>query len=175
MKRLLVAACVFAGAVTSTAQDVSLEYRVKAAYLLNFTRFVEWPPAALAGGAPFDICVAGRNPFGPVLGATVSGETAAGRMLVSRIVRDNPAQCQVLFVPRGVAAAEYVPRVRTAPVLTVGEAPDFLRQGGIINFVLEDGKVRFEINPDAATRSQLTISSRLLKLAKVPGQTEGRP
>jgi hypothetical protein len=174
MTRLLVATCVFAFAATSSAQDVPLEYRVKAAYLLNFTRFVEWPAAAFQGNAPFNICVARMNPFGPVLGATLSGETAAGRTLTPRIVQDDPMSCQVLFVPRGVAAAGYLRRVRMAPVLTVGESPNFTRQGGIVNFVLEDGKVRFEINQEAATRSQLTISSRLLKLAKLAQQAEAR-
>jgi len=154
-------------AVTVAAQAVPLEYRVKAAYLLNFTRFVEWPRASLAVSDPFTICVAGTNPFGLALSATLLGETVAGRTLASRVVSDAAAtRCQVLFIPHSVPAAAYLRAVRGTPVLTVGEAEDFLEQGGAINFVLEEGKVRFDVNPDAVSRNQLTMSSRLLRLAR---------
>ena len=163
--------CLTFGGVTTAAQTVPLEYRVKAAYLLNFTRFVEWPRPALEGSDPFTICVAGTNPFGPVLAATLAGETVAGRILAFRVVTEAPvARCQVLFIPRTVAAAPYLRAVRGMPVLTVGESPDFLEQGGGINFVLEEGKVRFEVNPEAASRNQLTMSSRLLRLARIRTQ-----
>jgi hypothetical protein len=150
-----------------SAQDPSLEYRVKAAYLFNFTKFVEWPAGAIPEGMPFTICVAGNNPFASTLDDTIRGETVSGRSLQSR-----PAQgtgtCQVLFIPRDVDAAPLLKRTRTEPVLTVGESPDFVRQGGIINFVREEGKVRFEISQEAANRAQLRISSRLLRLAREP-------
>jgi hypothetical protein len=171
MKRMLAVVCVCAGVSAASAQEPSLEYQVKAAYLLNFTRFVDWPQGAFGQGAPFTICVAGRNPFGPALEATLEGETAAGRGLASRVVRDTAADCHALFVPRGVAAAPYLRSVRAAPVLTVGETEEFLMQGGMIRFVMDNGRIRFEINQDAATRAQLRISSRLLQLARNAGAT----
>ena len=169
MRRLLAAVVLCAGTAVMSAQDVDLEYRVKAAYLFNFTKFIEWPNAAFVGGRSFSfsICVAGRNPFGPALTATVARETAAGLPLATRVVNAGGAPgCHVLFVPAGVAAAPYLRSVGNLPVLTVGESPDFLAQGGIINFVLDAGRVRFEINQAAAERAQLRISSRLLQLGR---------
>lgn len=173
MKGVFVATCVFCHVVMAAAQDVPLEYRVKAAYLYNFTKFVDWPATAFEGSDAFTICVAETNPFGPVLAATLSGDTAAGRRLVARVLRDARAKCHVLFIPASVRATPYLRGVRGAPVLTVGESPDFLEQGGIIRFVRQNGKIRFAISQDAAARSQLTISSRLLKLAIVPAGAEG--
>jgi hypothetical protein len=169
MRRFLVPVLLCAGAVLMSAQDANLEYRVKAAYLFNFTKFVEWPTAAFAGGRAFSfsICVAGRNPFGPALTATLVGETVAGRPLAARVVNaGGAAGCHVLFVPAGVPAAAYLRAVGKEPVLTVGESADFLAQGGAINFVLDEGRVRFEINQAAAERAQLRISSRLLQLGR---------
>jgi hypothetical protein len=83
------------------------------------------------------------------------------------VTRDTDG-CHVLFVPAGVNAAPHLRDAHSGPLLTVGESPDFLRDGGIINFVMQDGKVRFEINQEAASRAQLRISSRLLRLALPP-------
>ena len=154
-------------AAATAAQEVSLEYRVKAAYLFNFTKFVDWPRDALPPDAPLTICVAGTSPFGEVLDDTVQGELVAGRPLTTRVVRE-PSGCHVLFVPAGGAAAPLLHDARTRPILTVGESETFLRDGGIVKFVMQDGKVRFEINQDAASRAQLRISSRLLRLARPP-------
>ena len=176
MKRLIavVLACVSVMAARPAAQgnDVTLEYRVKAAYLFNFTKFIEWPASALRADAPLTICVAGANPFGPVLAETVKGETVRGRPLATRVVRDS-AGCHVLFVPDGVAAASLLRNARSRPLLTVGESQGFIRQGGVINFVLEQGKVRFEIDQAAAERAGLRISSRLLRLARHTQSTRG--
>jgi hypothetical protein len=169
MRRLLAAVLLCAGAAVTSAQDADLEYRVKAAYLFNFTKFIEWPSAAFVGGRSFSfsICVAGRNPFGPALTTTLIGETAAGLPLAARVVNaGGAAGCHVLFVPAGVAAGPYLRNVDRSPVLTVGESPDFLADGGIINFVRDGGRVRFEINQAAAERAQLRISSRLLQLGR---------
>jgi len=167
MRRFLVALMMCAPPAWTSAQDVALEYRVKAAYLFNFTKFIDWPVTATDGGNAFSICLAGRNPFGPTLAATLVGESAAGLPITARVVSAGQASsCQVLFVPRGVAAAPYLRGIGAAPVLTVGESPDFLTQGGAINFVLDGGRVRFEINQQAAERAQLKVSSRLLQLGR---------
>jgi hypothetical protein len=146
------------------AEEPSLEYRVKAAYLYNFVQFVEWPPRPSTD--PLTICAAGRNPFGSVLADTVRGESVNGRPLAVKVILEPDAGCDVVFVPDGSAASAYLRAARATPQLTVGEGPDFLAQGGIINFVRDDGKVRFEINADAAARADLRISSRLLRLAR---------
>jgi hypothetical protein len=168
MRRLLALTFVSAALVTMAAQDVTLEYRVKAAYLFNFTKFVEWPASALESNGRFEICLAETNPFGPVLASTLVGESAAGRMLAVRVVRDTVDGCHVLFIPRAVTAAPYLRRTVGRPTLTVGESPDFLQQGGMINLIVDAGKVRFEIDQEVVMRHQLTISSRLLRLARAP-------
>lgn len=168
MRRILAILCTaVAGTVVVAGQTVTLEYRVKATYLLNFTRFVEWPGAA-APGTPLAVCVAQANPFGTFLAMTMAGETAAGRPLTSRIVSRPDESCGVLFIPSGVPAQPLLQAVGSAPVLTVGESPDFLQRGGMVAFVLGEGRVRFAINPAAAQRNGLVISSRLLQLAQRP-------
>jgi hypothetical protein len=167
MRHFLLIALLCALTAPASAQDTELEYRVKAAYLFNFTKFIDWPVTATDGDNSFSICIAGRNPFGAALASTLVGETAAGRSTATRVVNPGDADsCQVLFVPRGVAAAPYFRGVEGAPVLTVGESPDFLAQGGVINFVIDEGRVRFEINQMAAERAQLKVSSRLLQLGR---------
>lgn len=147
------------------------EYDVKAAFLYNFAKFVDWPPAAFPEpGSSFKICVLGKDPFGGSLQTVVGGEEIAGHKLT--VVRTDslskPAGCQILFVSR--QEREQLPQVlaavRTSPVLTVGDTPGFVDQGGIINFTLEGSKVRFEINTEAADRAGIRISSKLLQLAR---------
>jgi YfiR/HmsC-like len=147
------------------AKDISLEYQVKAAYLLNFAKFVEWPADSRNG--PITICVAGQNPFGGVLEETLRGEMVNDRPLALRLIQSADPACHIVFVPQGTPTVlSYLRPLRDAATLTVGEAPDFINQGGIINFVLEDGKVRFQIDPKAAGRTDLRISSHLLRLAR---------
>jgi hypothetical protein len=153
------------------AQEAEPEYELKAAFLYNFVKFVDWPPEAFAGErSPLTICVYGKDPFGKSLDGVVQGETLGERsLLVQRPeALDDLRDCQVLFVSRSERQrlAEVLARVEGAPVLTVADTDGFLRAGGIINFVLEENKVRFLINLAAAERSRLRISSKLLRLAK---------
>lgn len=147
----------------ATAQDVSLESRVKATYLYNFVKFVEWPESVRNG--PFILCVASHNPFGTVLEDTIRGEVVNGRTLTTRVILEPEPECDVLFIPDGPAAATYLRAARGTPTLTVGETNDFLARGGMITFVSEGRYVRFAINTEAAEQAQLHISSRLLQLA----------
>lgn len=150
------------------AQTAS-EYDVKAAFLYNFTKFVDWPPDAFPDPSSLKICVLGDNPFGNSL-QTVAGELVGNRKLT--VMRTDslakPAGCQVLFISR--SEREHVPQILAAvkgsPVLTVGDTKGFADDGVIINFVPEGSKVRFEINTDSAERARLRISSKLLQLAK---------
>src|SRR5688572_28523633 len=116
MKRFLVLACVAGATATSVAQDVPLEYRVKAAFLYNFTKFVQWPSVATDGAKTFALCIAGMNPFGDVLESTIAGDAAAGRPLLARVVSTSTSGCHILFIPRSVPAGVYLREVENAPV-----------------------------------------------------------
>jgi hypothetical protein len=151
------------------AQEESLEYRVKAAFLLNFTKFVEWPaPDPPTSSAPFALCIAGEDPFGPALGEIVEGETVNGRKIVIRHIRgDASASCSLLYVSK---EEKNVPGILASAgygVLTVGEGDAFLDEGGMIGFVLENKRVRFNIDLAAAQREGLKLSSRLLSVARL--------
>ncbi|HEV2386613.1 MAG TPA: YfiR family protein [Candidatus Acidoferrales bacterium] len=150
------------------------EYQVKAAFLYNFAKFVQWPPSAFEGpSAPLVICVAGENPFGTLLNEMITGKTINGHPLEveNRSETGDLRSCNVLFV--GAAQTKRLPKIleilKDSSVLTVGEADGFAGQGGVVNFYLEQDRVRFEINVSAAARSRLKISSKLLALARIVG------
>jgi hypothetical protein len=164
--QILVPVLLLAAAAVVHPQQISLEYRVKAVYLFNFVKFVEWPLRAAPGR--LTICVAGQNPFGAALDDALRGEVVDGRPLATRVILEPEPGCHVLFVPQGAAASAYLGAARGSPTLTVGETPGFLEQGGIINFIVEAGKVRFEIDPKAAELADLRISSHLLRVARTP-------
>jgi hypothetical protein len=164
---LLAAALLAAGRMPAAAQDVTAEYRVKAAYLYNFVQYVEWP--ATESSAPLTICVAGRNPFGAILENLVRGEVVSGRRLEARVILEPDRSCAVVFVPEGAATTAYLRGARGQPMLTIGESAGFIGLGGIARFYIDGGKVRFEINPAAAEAQGLRISSRLLRLARIVG------
>jgi hypothetical protein len=144
----------------------ALEYQLKAAFLLKFTLFVEWPDAD--NRAPFPVCVLGDDPFGPALDQTVEGETVNSRKIViRRIHRDSIAGCGVLYVsPQEKNPAEALAAAGPG-VLTVGEGDAFLDQGGMIAFVLDNRRVRFDADPAAARKAGLKLSSRLLNVARI--------
>jgi hypothetical protein len=157
----------------AAAQGQSVdEYQVKAAFLYNFAKFVEWPAGEFKSPSdPMVICVLGRNPFGPLLDQAISGKQIEGRNLSIREVLSirECGACQLLFI--AVSEKKHLPAVleslKTSSVLTVGETANFAAAGGVINFKLDDGKVSLEINLHAAERARLRISSKLLSLAKI--------
>ena len=155
-------------AAAGAAQGLS-EMEVKAAYLFNFAKFVEWPPGAFAAShAPLVLCIPGRSALGGAL-AALEGKSAQGHELRTRreVRPDDLKSCHILFVPEAdsASAAELLRKAGTLPVLTVGEQDQFAARGGVIGLVAGDERVRFEINPDAANRAGLKISSQLLRLA----------
>jgi YfiR/HmsC-like len=144
------------------------EYEVKAAYLFNFGKFVKWP-ANVSGGDSFPICILGNDPFGNALDATVSGEAIDGKRISVRRV-DNPSEainCRIVFISASEASRlrEIMPVLSRAPVLTVSDLPNFVRNHGVIQFVRTDDRVRFQVNLTAAEKAGLTLSSELLKVA----------
>jgi hypothetical protein len=155
------------------ASQANLEYEVKAAFLYNFAKFVEWPDNAFAvADAPIVFCIVGTNPFDGGLERVISDRTAHGRRILVRENADpTPEACNLVFVP-GAEDARVARVVQTAqaaqgaPVLTVGESQAFNDAGGMIRLVVEEGGVRFDINAAIAERAGLKFSSQLLKLAR---------
>ncbi|MDZ4374487.1 MAG: YfiR family protein [Phenylobacterium sp.] len=146
-----------------------LEYAVKANFLYKFAPFVDWPPNAFPqAGAPFNVCVLGSAPFGTSLDQATRGQTVgAHAVAVRRINVVTPASgCHVLYVGRSDTqrAPDALAAVHGEPVLTVTDASQGV-SGGMIHFVVRDGRVRFIISPDVAKTHGLSISSKLLSLA----------
>lgn len=148
------------------------EYQVKAAFLYNFAKFVEWPSQAFKTPQdPILVCVFGHNPFGGALEEVIRGKSIDGRVFVFRHVANakEANACQILFIgsAEGKRFHSLGGSLKPAGILTVGEAQGFATAGGVINFTLERGRVRFEINVDAAEHAKLQISSKLLSLAQI--------
>ena len=154
--------------VAGRAQE-SLEYNVKAAFLLNFVRFIEWPEAAFTDArAPINICVFSDNPFGDTLEKMVQGEMAAGRVLAVRQVRaaGDLSACHMVFVPSSSDdRSAAVLRNPGAPAVFVGESSRFLGRGGAVNLFTEGGRVRFDVNLAPVEQRGIRISARMLQLA----------
>jgi hypothetical protein len=155
-------------AVTIAQQPKPQEYQVKAVYLYNFGKFVEWP-ATPNGEEIFTICILGRDPFGAVLDTTLAGEAINNRKLAPKRISSlrDAAGCRILFVSSSESARmkEILGSVEKSGVLTVSDAPNFTASGGMIQFLMRDNKVRFEVNLAAAEKAGLSFSSQLLKVA----------
>ena len=146
------------------------EYEVKAAYLYNFGRFVEWPAAVTQTQSDsFSICVLGQDPFGPSLNAVLADETIAGKNVVARQISTptDAVNCRVLFISSSESARlkQIFAALGDASVLTVSDLPQFTQRGGMVQFILEGSRVRFEVNLATARHAGLKLSSELLKVA----------
>ena len=174
--RLALCAMVLAVAATAHAQSLrtseSSEYLIKAGYVYNFAKLVEWPASNARRDQPMIIGVLGNDAFATVLERVVGGKKLDDRsILVKRLKSQNFRECgcQMLFVAASESARtdEVIQFQNTASVLTIAEMPEFAKRGGVIALTLEDSKVRFMVNVDAAAQASLNISSRLLTLASV--------
>lgn len=155
-------------AAPSVHAQTTLENKLKAAIVSKFPQFVEWPAAALEGRATVDVCVVPPDPFGADLEELVAGETLADRKVTVRHVdRDaDLAGCHLLVVSGASGSRRpMLQRAGALPILTVGDDPKFLDEGGIIRLRLVGGRMRFDVNADAARRVGLRISSQLMQLA----------
>jgi hypothetical protein len=162
---LIAAPGIAAGAGADVAPDVA----VKAAFLFNFAKFVEWP--ALPAGAPLVVCVVGNDGIAAAFVETVRGQNISGHSFDVSVLQDSSKwrACHLLFIADAETrrSAGGLEEIKTLPVLTVSDNKGFSLAGGIIEFYVEAGRMRFAINLDAADRSGLRLSSRLLGLAKV--------
>ncbi len=156
-------------AAAALAQARPSEYDVKAAYLLNFGKFMHVAGPAPGNRASFDICILGRDPIGHAMDAIADDESIDSRPVrVERIANAGEGRgCDILFVSsyEGEEIRRDLAALNGADVLTVSDAPDFLDRGGMIQFVLEADHVRFEVNLDAVNRTHLVLSSELLRVA----------
>ena len=158
---------------TVYAEDQTSEYKVKAAYLYNFTKFVSWPEATLPGDTQtLNICVLGKNPFGSLLEPITHMKTQ-GRTISIENIEDVRAlekkSCQILFISASEqgTVAKLLRKTAKMHILTVSDMVGFAHHDGIIGFVVKDDKVRLEINLSAARQADLTISAKILEIATV--------
>jgi hypothetical protein len=167
----------FAVAISGVAAEaenskVSSEERIKSVFLLHFMKFVDWPSGAFEDNhSPMLIGVIGDDPLGGELEASLRGKTINGReLMIRRIAWPGDIRgMHILLIcaSEARAAQDILASVKGNPVLTIGEMDRFGQQGGVINFFIEEKKVRFEINIDAAEKARLKISSQLLALARI--------
>ncbi len=165
---LLLSGLILAGSAWAAEFD---EYAVKAAYLYNFAKFIEWPPGTFASAdAPLRICIAGDNPFGDAL-ATLSDKTVGNHLVEVRLIPATAAldKCHIVFISRTESDRfkALLVKLGRLPILTVSDINDFARAGGMIGLVEADQRIRFDINLTATRQVSLKLSSQLLKLATI--------
>jgi hypothetical protein len=160
------------GNLTVQAQTSMSEYQVKALFLLNFVKYVDWPAGAIPGATtPITIGILGQDNFNDSLTRAIEGKSINGRAIVIKHLStdDDLRGCDILFISSSEDSRldEILSKARVLPILTVGENESFLQKGGIINFTLKEGKIHLEINLNIAQKVKLEISSKLLSVADV--------
>lgn len=172
MLSILVLGLVVAGAPSANAQDKAMDYQVKAAFLVNFPKYVDWPASGFAApNSPITVAVFGDdNVANEFQNMIQGGLVIGGHPVVLKRIRteaDINADCQILFIADSEQsrAAGILDMLKGSPVLTVGESANFLEQGGMVNLVPKNHKIRLQVNLTAASQAHLRISSRLLVAA----------
>lgn len=154
-----------------TAQETPSENKVKAVFLYNFTRFIDWPKEAFSSNATFKIGILGKDPFGNFLEETMRGENVSGNLIV--IERFNNLKdvknCHILFInlKDEERIKEAIAATKDKNILTISENKDFVKWGGMIRIYSEDNRIRMQINDTAARKSDIKISAKLLNIAEV--------
>jgi len=172
---ILAAMLVLIPAIAAPAPEKPLfaeEYELKAAYIFNFTKFVTWPSTAFKDeSAPIKICIPRNRMLEYAFSALTQKSSQKRRIEISGYENTKDSgNCHLLFFDEPLDSsivAKVLMSVRNSPILTIGVSRDFVTQGGIIRFVTTDGRLTFEINPEAARRAGLEISSKMLSLAKI--------
>jgi len=162
----------------AVAQSVS-EDQLKAVYMFNFAKFVDWPTETLrTSDAPMNFCVLGRSPASDELDASIRGKAINTHIISVRHLRgiEEIKDCHLVFLAAsaGKQHLKLLQAARGLPMLLVSESPGFARAGGAIDFVIENGKLIFEVNQNAAESVHLRISSKLLALARIVSSMDER-
>ncbi len=151
--------------------DTPKEYEIKAVFLFNFTNFIRWPESAVASNAEIKLCVVGDDPFGKLLDDVVVNEKSNKQVTVQRLKfsKDDASKCHILFVSRSEQDnyPKILANVSQKPILTIGETDDFLAQGGMVEFFIQNNRVRLAIALPTLRAAQLNANANLLKVAKV--------
>lgn len=148
------------------AQETAPEYVLKAAFIYNFAAFTDWPPGT---GNSLNLCIVGKNPFGNALDSLEGKPLGAMRFAIKQpSAGESLRGCQILFISASEHASigKLLEGIRGSAVLTIAEGGGVAQQGVIIGLIMEQKKIAFEVNLEAARRSQLSISSKLLRLAR---------
>jgi hypothetical protein len=168
-------------AYRAQGQDTSAssEYLIKAGFIYNFASLVQWPSTSFPqADSPVVITILGEDHFGSTLDRVLDGKKINGRPFAIKRFKSvvqlqkavvDPKECQILYVSASEISHlnEAIQAVKGLPILTIGETPGFAKSGGMINLILEDNRVRFEVNVEAAKQADINISSRLLALARI--------
>lgn len=178
LRLLTICASVIAPLAGPATARASREYQVKAVFLYNFARFVDWPDSAFPGtDGPLTIGLLGEDPFDGFLDSAVKGESKGARPIaVKRVDNAEEAKgCQILFIGRaqGAAVEALLARLKDKPILTVGETEPFFRAGGMIRFYMDKTRIRLRIHLDEVQAAKLTISAKLLRLADLAPSGKG--
>jgi uncharacterized protein DUF4154 len=163
-----------AASIVVHAAALTQEYQLKAVFLYNFLQFVDWPPNAFSGpNSPLYVCVLGQDPFGRTLENVMGDERLDGRPIVIERQSDaaDATHCHLVFIAQDSATRRHrtLTSLESKPVLTVGDAPDFAQQGGIIGLDIQNNRIKLLVNLQAANEAQLRVSSKLLRKAQIVG------
>jgi YfiR/HmsC-like len=171
---LLVLLLLLAQAARSFAADPQTltEYQIKAGFFFNFTRFVDWPESAfVTASSPILVCVLGETPLTDLVTDVALGKVVNGRAVSLRRVKasDDLRLCNLLFISAEEErhTAEILGSVKKTSTLTVGETPGFAQAGGMINFSIQENKVKLELNLEATTRVGLKVNSKLIAVSRL--------
>jgi hypothetical protein len=163
---LILAALLFESQTTDTR-----EYQIKAAFIFNFTQFVEWSPEAFPDPeSPMIIGILGADPFGTYLEETVTDEKVNGHPIIIEHYKNigEVKTCHILFINQAeIKKPDALLNLQKKNILTVSDGANFINQGGVIRFFTKNNKTQIQINPDAAKEANLVISSKLLRVAEI--------
>lgn len=166
---LLLTGCFYSP--THLSATTPTEYEVKAAFIYNFAKYVQWPSSGSDAKAPFVIAVIGKDPFGAMLDDVMHGQSVQRRaIVVRRLARiEDVASCDILFVCASERRnlQKIFEALRHTPVLTIADMDQFAELGGMINLIIEENRVRFEMNPAAIQRAGLKPGSPLFRLGRI--------
>lgn len=167
-------------AIQAQVLETENAFKIKAAFLLNFAKYTEWPPSVfLATNSPVRIGILGEDPFGEIMEATVKGRLVHERSVVIQRGRraDELLDCHIVYVSSSESSRipGIVAEFKAKPTLLVGDDPDFLNRGGMIHFRIKQGRMGFAVHLDTVRSAGLTVRSRMLDSASEVVMTKGRP